>query len=84
MLENGKIKRLRRVGTTRDHLAVFARALRHDDHVIVEATGNASAVVEAIRPYVGRVVMANPRQVRLIAEARIKTDAIKSFVNVQD
>jgi transposase len=68
------VRRLGRV--SRDHLAAFARTLTHDDHVVVEATGNASAVAEVIRPHVGRVVIANPRQVRLIAEARIKTDVI--------
>jgi len=45
-----------------------------------ETTGNASAVAEVIRPHVGRVVVANPRQVRLIAEARIKTDVIDATV----
>ena len=74
MLEDGKTRRLGRVGMTRDRLAAFARTLTHDDHVVVEATGNASAVAEVIRPHVGRVVIANPRQVRLIAEARIKTE----------
>jgi transposase len=33
-----------------------------------------------IRPHVGRVAIANPRQVRLIAEARIKTDVIDATV----
>ena len=80
MLEDGKSRRLGRVGMTRDHLAAFARTLTHDDHVVVEATGNASAVAEVIRPHVGRVVIANPRQVRLIAEARIKTDVIDATV----
>ena len=80
MLEDGKPRRLGRVGMTRDHLAAFARTLKCDDHVIVEATGNASAVAEVIRPHVGRVVIANPRQVRLIAEARIKTDVIDATV----
>jgi transposase len=80
MLEHGKTRRLGRVGMTRDHLAAFARTLTHDDHVVVEATGNASAVAEVIRPHVGRVVIANPRQVRLIAEARIKTDVIDATV----
>ena len=80
MLEDGKIRRLGRVGMTRDHLAAFARTLTCDDHVVVEATGNASAVAEVIRPHVGRVVIANPRQVRLIAEARIKTDVIDATV----
>ena len=65
---------------TRDRLATFARTLTDDDHVVVEATGNASAVAEVIRPHVGRVVVANPRQVRLIAEARIKTDVIDATV----
>ena len=80
MLENGTIRRLGRVGMTRDRLAAFAQTLTHDDHVVVEATGNASAVAEVLRPHVGRVVVANPRQVRLIAEARIKTDVIDATV----
>ena len=33
-----------------------------------------------IRPHVGRVVIVNPRQVRLIAEARTKTDVIDATV----
>src|ERR671920_728986 len=73
-------RRLGRIGMTRDRLAAFAQTLSHDDHVVVEATGNASAVTEGIRPHVGRVVIANPRQVRLIAEARIKTDVIDATV----
>jgi transposase len=40
---------------TRDRLAAFAQTLTHDDHVVVEASGNASAVAEVIRPHVGRV-----------------------------
>jgi transposase len=80
VLEDGKIRRLGRVGMTRDHLAAFARSLTQEDHVVIEATGNASAAAEVIRPYVGRVVIANPRQVRLIAEARIKTDVIDATV----
>jgi transposase len=69
MLDDGKIIRLGRIGMTRDHLEAFARTLTHDDHVVVEATGNASAVVEVISPHVGRVVIANPRQVHMIAHA---------------
>jgi len=81
MLDEGKAVRMGRVGMTRARLEAFARAaLTHDDHVVVEATGNATAVAEAIAPHVGRVVIANPRQARLIAEARIKTDAIDATV----
>src|ERR671912_2634428 len=80
ILEDSAIRRLGRVGMTRDHLTAFAKTLTHDDHVVIEATGNATAVAEVIGPHVGRVVIANPRQVRLIAEARIKTDVVDATV----
>lgn len=80
MLDDGKVVRLGRIGMTRDHLGAFARTLTHDDHVAVEATGNASAVAEVLAPHVGRVVIANPRQVRMIAHAKIKTDTIDATV----
>ncbi len=76
VMEDGAVRRLGRIGMTRDHLTAFAKTLTSDDHVVVEATRNASAVTEVIRLHVGRVVIANLRQVRLIAEARIKTDGI--------
>ena len=80
-LLEGQLTRLGRVGMQRDRLGEFARAtLTHDDHVVVEATGNAAAVAEVLGPHVGRVVIANPKQVRLIAHARIKTDAIDAAV----
>jgi hypothetical protein len=73
MLDGADIVRLGRVGMTREHLVAFARTLTHDDHIVIEATGNAAAVAAALAPHVGRVIIANPRQVRLIAEARVKT-----------
>ncbi len=60
MLDDGKTIRLGRLGMTREHLAAFARTLTHDDHVVVEATGNAAAVAEVLAPHVGKVVIANP------------------------
>jgi transposase len=39
MLADGTIRRLGRIGMTREHLEAFARRLTHDDHVVVEATG---------------------------------------------
>ncbi len=80
MLDDGHIIRLGRIGMTRGHLEAFARTLTHDDHVVIEATGNATAVSEALAPHVGRVVIANPRQVHLIAKAHIKTDVIDATV----
>jgi transposase len=48
--------------------------------VVIEATGNAAAVAELFAPHVDRVVIANPKQVRMIAHAKIKTDAIDAAV----
>ena len=47
---------------------------------MVEATGNAMAVVRVLGPYVARVIVANPLQVKAIAHARIKTDKIDAGV----
>ena len=82
-LEDGEPKRLGRIGMTRDHLAAFAKTLDASDHVVVEATGNATAVTEILAPHVARVVVANPLQVHLIAKAKIKTDAIDARVLAQ-
>jgi transposase len=51
--------------------------------VVVEATGNAAAVVAVISPHVRRVVIANPMQVRVIAHAKIKTDTIDAGILAQ-
>ena len=78
---DGELVRLGRVPMLRERLEAFAREeLTHDDHVVVEATGNAAAVVEVLAPFVDRVVIANPKQVRLIAHAKIKTDGIDASV----
>src|SRR3712207_3845894 len=80
-LLDGKVTRLGRVDMRRDRLEAFARStLSRDDHLVVEATGNAAAVAEVLAPHVGRVVIANPKQVRLIAEAKVKTDKIDAAV----
>ena len=80
VLENGEIKRLGRISMTRNHLEDFARTLLPTDHVVVEATGNATAVTEILVPHVAKVAVANPLQVHLIARAKIKTDAIDARV----
>lgn len=80
MIDGDKLIRLGRVTMSRDHLSAFAGRLTQEDHIVIEATGNAQAVAEAIAPFVGRVVIANPKQVHLIAKARIKTDVIDATV----
>lgn len=79
-LEDGEYRRLGRIGMTREHLEAFAATLRAADHVVVEATGNATAVLEILAPQVARVAVANPFQVHLIARAKTKTDKIDARV----
>jgi len=54
--------------------------LSKEDEVVVEATGNAMAVVRVLSPYVARVIVANPLQVKAIAHAHVKTDKIDAGV----
>jgi len=82
-LEDGRLKRLGRVTMRRDLLEKFVAALSKDDVVVVEATGNAAGVAAVIGPHVKRVVIANPKQVRVIAHAKIKTDTIDAGVLAQ-
>jgi hypothetical protein len=51
-----------------------------DEEVVLEAPGNAMAVVRVLSPYVARVIMANPLQVKAIAHAHVKTDKIAAGV----
>lgn len=80
-LLDGKIVKLGRIQMLRNKLEEFARReLTHDDHVVIEATGNAAAVAEVLSPYVDRIVIANPKQVHMIAHAKVKTDTIDATV----
>lgn len=80
-LMDGELVKLGRIAMRRAELEAFASEhLTHDDHVVIEATGNAAAVVEVLTPFVNRVVIANPKQVRMIAHAKTKTDAIDAAV----
>ena len=49
-LEDGRLARLGRIDLKRDRLARFAGSLTSNDHVVIEATGNAAAVAEVLRP----------------------------------
>ncbi|MCW3477928.1 IS110 family RNA-guided transposase [Limobrevibacterium gyesilva] len=78
--EDGRLRPAGRVDMTRAGLEGFGRNLAKEDEVVVEATGNAMAVVRVLTPYVARVIVANPLQVKAIAHARIKTDKIDAGV----
>ena len=80
ILGNGHLKSGGRVELTRDAVIAFGRKLRSDDEVVIEATVNTATIVRLLRPFVRRVVIANPLQVRAIAHAKIKTDKIDAAV----
>jgi hypothetical protein len=70
ILENGHLKSGGRVDLTRDAVIAFGRKLRSDDEVVIEATVNTATIVRLLRPFVRRVVIANPLQVRAIAHCQ--------------
>ena len=75
-LEDCVLRQCGLVDLVRDKVLAFARTLRPDDEVVLEATGNTMAIVRLLKPHVGRLIIANPLQVRVIAEAKAKTDRI--------
>ena len=80
ILENGKLRDARKVDLERNRLLQFARKLKLDDEIVIEATGNTSSIVRMLSHFVGRVVIANPILVRAIAWAKVKTDKIDAAV----
>jgi transposase len=78
--EAGRLRPAGRIDMTRSGLEGFGRGLSKEDEVVVEATGNAMAVVRVLGPYVARVIVANPLQVKAIAHAHVKTDKIDAGV----
>jgi transposase len=80
ILEGGELRSGGRIDLTRDAVLAFGRQLRADDEVVLEATGNTAVIVRLLRPFVRRVVIANPLQVRAIAHAKVKTDKIDAAV----
>jgi transposase len=65
-----------RVKSSIEELELFAGSLCPDDEVAMEATGPALAIARILKPHVGRVVIANTRRLRAIAEAKVKTDKV--------
>ena len=76
----GVIRDAGKVDLERSRLLHFAKSLKPDDEIVLEATGNTSAIVRLLSPFVARVVIANPNLVRAIAWAKVKTDKIDARV----
>lgn len=65
-----------RVDMTRTALEGLGKTLSATDEVVIEATGNCMAVSRVLSPFARRIVIANPLQVKAIAQAHVKTDKI--------
>ena len=74
--ETGLLRHQGRIDMTRTALEGFGRSLEATDEVVIEATGNCLAVSRVLSPFVRRVVIANPLQVKAIAHAHVKTDKV--------
>lgn len=74
-VDGGGLHSLGRVATTPAELTRFGEGLSVEDEVVVEATGNAAAVVRLLAPY-GRVLVANPRRLSGVVGPRAKTDRL--------
>jgi transposase len=79
-LKEGVLRQRGRLDLVRHKILEFARTLDPDDEVVLEATGNTMAIVRLLKPHVGKVIIANPLQVRIIADAKVKTDRIDAAV----
>ncbi|WP_158540121.1 IS110 family transposase [Rhodosalinus halophilus] len=80
VLEDGTCRRLGRIGMTRGQLDTFAATLSATEHMVVEATGNATAVLEILAAKAERVAVANPFRVHPIARAKTRTDKTDALV----
>jgi transposase len=74
IIEQGRVRSGGRVPSTPAGLEVLANSLAPDDHVALEATGNALAIARLLEPHVARVVVAARKELRAISEAKVKTD----------
>ena len=65
-----------RVKATPEELELFAQSLAPDDQVALEASEPALQIARILEPHVGRVLIANTRKLRAIAESKVKTDEL--------
>lgn len=83
ILDSGKFTDNIRIDLEHDAVVAFGKSLTSEDEVILESTGNTAAIVRLLKPFVRRVVIANPLQVKAIAHARVKTDKVDAKILAQ-
>jgi transposase len=74
--ENGRVRSAGRVATRVPTLELFAASLAPDDVVALEATTGTDRIVAVLQRHGIRVVVANTRRLKAIADARAKTDRL--------
>lgn len=73
-LEEGKEERFKTYQLTPAGLRCFKQSLLLEDELSVESTGNTEFFIEAVSKHVGRIVVVNPRQFKVITSSMKKTD----------
>jgi transposase len=72
--ESGRVRSGGRVASSPEGVQILANSLGPEDHVALEATGNALAIARRLEAHVARVVVATRTELRAITEAKVKTD----------
>src|SRR5437899_1114931 len=80
--EDGRLRHAGRVDMTRTALEGFGKTLLASDEVVVEATANSMAVSRVLAPFVARVIIANPRQVKAIAQDAMDDPAVNRLMTI--
>jgi len=74
--ENGRVRSAGRVPSSPAGIDLLVRSLAADDHVALEATGNALQIARLLEPHVARVIVAPTKELATITTAKVKTDRI--------
>jgi transposase len=74
--EDGRVRSAGRVPSSPAGIDILVRSLAADDHVALEATGNALQIARLLEPHVARVVLAPTKELSAITTAKVKTDRL--------
>ena len=74
--ENGRVRSAGRVPSSLAGIDLLVGSLAEDDHVALEATGNALKIARLLEPHVARVVVAPTKELATITTAKVKTDRL--------
>lgn len=72
-----------RFPATRENVKDFTSKLLEGDKVVLEATFNSWTIYEILKKSKAQIVVANARQVKAIAHAKIKTDKVDAHILAQ-